>query len=376
LSGNTNHIVDELKARAEKLGFVAFGVAKADLPSHISQAFLKALDENWHGDMEWMKTSADRRLSPQNMWPDARSAIVVAYNYAPDENPMVGLKETDKGVISVYARNRDYHEIIKGKLKELANICARRTNAEVKVFVDTAPLLEKPLAQQAGIGWQGKHSVLVNKREGCWLFLGTILTSADLPADEAENDHCGSCTRCLDICPTNAFPEPYKLDARRCIAYLTNEYKGVIPVEFRKPIGNRIYGCDDCLAVCPWNKFATEAADVKLRMREDLRAPKLSELAKLDDAGFRTFFAGSPVKRLGRNAFLRNVLIGIGNAENIDIDADIIPHLQDQDPVVRGAAVWAYKQHASHADFETKKHQALAHEKEQSVIKEWQGTAE
>lgn len=375
MSDKNKLILDELKARAEKLGFVAFGVAKATLPQSIQNSFLHAIDQNWHGDMAWMAESATRRLSPENMWPDAKSAIVVAYNYAPDENPMVQLDETENGVISVYARNRDYHEIIKGKLKELANICARRMEADVKVFVDTAPLLEKPLAQQAGIGWQGKHSVLVNKHEGCWLFLGTILTNAELPTDEAEKDHCGSCTRCLDICPTNAFPEPYKLDARRCIAYLTNEFKGIIPVEFRKPIGNRIYGCDDCLAVCPWNKFAAITKDVKLQMREELRAPKLSELAKLDDAAFREMFAGSPVKRLGRNAFLRNVLIALGNAKGVTLSADIEPHLNDPDPIVRGAAVWAYKQQATLSAFEEKKQKALRQEKDANVIAEWQGTA-
>ena len=368
-------IVKELKTRAEKLGFVAFGVAKASLPAEQQRRLASAIDQQWHGDMNWMAETLERRLSPDALWSDAKRVIVLAYNYTPDENPMDLLGETDKGIISVYARNRDYHEIIKGKLKELANILARRASAEVKVFVDTAPLMEKPLAQQTGVGWQGKHTVVVNKQHGCWLFLGTILTDAALPLDAPEIDHCGSCTRCLDVCPTNAFPEAYKLDARRCIAYLTNEFKGVIPSEFRKPIGNRIYGCDDCLAVCPWNKFAKTTADAKLQMRDDLRAPELEELARLDDTSFRKMFAGSPVKRLGRDAFIRNVLIALGNAKNPNVSL-IQRHIKDPNPVVRGAAVWALGQQLSAEEFEQQKTVALASENDQSVIDEWQGTAQ
>lgn len=369
-------IVADVKKRAQKLGFVQFGIASAEVPSDWQAKLEHAIGQNWHGDMDWLAETIDRRVSPNALWPEAKSAIVLAYNYTPDTNPMDMLGQTDKGIISVYARNRDYHDIIKGKLKELAGVLARQTDCNVKVFVDTAPLMEKPLAQQAGVGWQGKHTVLVSKQEGCWLFLGTILTDAALETDEAEVDHCGSCTRCLDICPTAAFPAPYKLDARKCIAYLTNEFKGVIPHEFRKPIGNRIYGCDDCLAVCPWNKFAKNTADSKLQMREDLRAPDLMELAKFDDAAFRAFFAGSPVKRLGRDAFLRNVLIALGNAKGHDVMADISAHLLDPNPIVRGAAIWALSQHLSAAEFANRALLAKKAEMDQTVLAEWQGNTQ
>ena len=367
-------LLADLRSRAQKLGFVQLGVASATAPDIWRNQLQDAIQQNWHGDMDWMAETFERRVTPLALWPEAKSAIVLAYNYAPDSNPMDLLDETEKGVVSVYARNRDYHDIIKGKLKELAGILAKQGNCAVKVFVDTAPLMEKPLAQQAGIGWQGKHSVLVSKQEGCWLFLGTILTDAALPVDEAETDHCGSCTRCLDICPTNAFPAPYKLDARKCIAYLTNEFKGVIPEEFRKPIGNRIYGCDDCLAVCPWNKFAKNTADAKLQMREELRAPDLVELAKFDDAAFRAFFAGSPIKRLGRDAFLRNVLIALGNAVGHEVSSHIENHLVDPNPIVRGAAIWALKQHLPQVEFESRAQAATITETDNSVIAEWQGS--
>ena len=369
----SSKIVAELKKRAQKLGFVQFGIASAKVPADWQTNLQNAIAKNWHGDMDWMAETFERRVSPNALWPEAKSAIVLAYNYTPDTNPMDMLGETDKGIISVYARNRDYHDIIKGKLKELAGVLSRQAACNVKVFVDTAPLMEKPLAQQAGIGWQGKHTVLVSKQEGCWLFLGTILTDAELPIDEVETDHCGSCTRCLDICPTNAFPEPYKLDARKCIAYLTNEFRGVIPVEFRKPIGNRIYGCDDCLAVCPWNKFAKTTADIKLQMREDLRAPDLVDLAKFDDVAFRTHFAGSPVKRLGRDAFLRNVLIALGNAKGHDVVGDIKAHLNEDNPIVRGAAVWALSQHVTSNEFVSCAQSAKKTEADETVMAEWQG---
>ncbi len=370
----TDKLIVDLKARAEKLGFVQFGIGPADAPESWQQNLTNAISEQWHGDMEWMAETLDRRISPKALWPAAKSAIVLAYNYTPDSNPMDMLAQTDKGIVSVYARNKDYHDIIKGKLKEIAGVLARRGEAEVKVFVDTAPLMEKPLAQQAGIGWQGKHTVLVSKSEGCWLFLGTILTDLELEYTSPEIDHCGSCTRCLDICPTNAFPAPYKLDARKCIAYLTNEFKGVIPKEFRKPIGNRIYGCDDCLAVCPWNKFAKTTADQKLQMRDDLRSPDLIELAKLDDEAFRKFFSGSPVKRLGRDAFLRNVLIAMGNAAGHEMSEHIEPHTSDKNPIVRGAAIWALKQHLNESAFDRYKVRALKGETDDTVIAEWHGT--
>ncbi|MGJ8528522.1 tRNA epoxyqueuosine(34) reductase QueG [Maritalea sp.] len=371
----TDKILADIKKRAERLGFVHFGVTGADVPDLWGERLQTAIGEQWHGDMHWMAETLDRRISPKTLWPEAKSAIVLAYNYTPDSNPMDLLEQREKGIISAYARNRDYHDIIKGKLKELAGVMARQLQAQVKVFVDTAPLMEKPLAQQAGIGWQGKHSVLVSKDEGCWLFLGTILTDAELAPDEPEQDHCGSCTRCLDICPTNAFPAPYKLDARKCIAYLTNEFKGITPPEFRVPIGNRIYGCDDCLAVCPWNKFAQTTSDAKLQMRDDLRAPDLIELAKLDDAQFRTLFAGSPVKRLGRDAFIRNVLIGLGNASGHDMVLAIKPHLHDANPIVRATAVWALTQHLSATIFAQYRSSALQTETDKDVIAEWNGKA-
>ena len=376
MAPRTTKVLADIKERAQRLGFVHFGVTDTNVPNIWGERLQTAIDQQWHGDMHWMAESLDRRVSPTTLWPDAKSAIVVAYNYTPDANPMDMLDQREKGIISAYARNRDYHDIIKGKLKELAGVMARQLQAQVKVFVDTAPLMEKPLAQQAGVGWQGKHSVLVSKTEGCWLFLGTILTDAELPIDQPEQDHCGSCTRCLDICPTNAFPEPYKLDARKCIAYLTNEFKGIIPLEFRTPIGNRIYGCDDCLAVCPWNKFAQTTSDIKLQMRDDLRAPDLVDLAGLDDAAFRAHFAGSPVKRLGRDAFVRNVLVALGNAAGHNVLEAIIPHLQDAAPVVRGAAVWALSCHLSVADFATYKTDALQSENDDNVIREWNGEAQ
>ncbi len=366
-----------IETRARELGFVAFGIGDAtghpDAPERLSEA----LAQDFHGDMHWLKETLDRRATPKHMWPEAKSAIVLGYNYGPDQNPLEQLDDTENGLISVYARHRDYHDIIKGKLKEIAGLLAQQGNCEVKVFVDTAPLMEKPLGEQAGIGWQGKHTVLVSRDHGCWLFLGTILTDFAFESDQPGKDRCGNCRRCLDVCPTNAFPVPYQLDARRCIAYLTNEYKGVIPVEFRKPIGNRIYGCDDCLAVCPWNKFASVARDEKLRSRDELRSPELVELATFDDAAFRAFFKGSPIKRLGRDAFIRNVLIALGNAPNKpDIVAAIEALLTDESPLVRASAVWAMDQHCDQTAFDQLRQAHYAAEQEQIVRAEWDRTAQ
>ncbi len=291
--------------------------------------------------MAWMAEHEARRGDPRHLWPEVRSVVMLAMNYGPDEDPRALLEKPDRGAISVYARNRDYHDVIKGKLKLVASRLAARTGAEVKVFVDTAPVMEKPLAAAAGLGWQGKHTNLVSRRFGSWLFLGSIFTTLDLPPDEAERDHCGSCRACLDACPTDAFPAPYRLDARRCISYLTIEHAGPIPREFRAAMGNRIYGCDDCLAACPWNKFAQSAAEMKLRARPDLVGPPLAELAALDDAAFRARFAGSPIKRIGRDRFVRNVLIAIGNSGDCDLLATVSASLDDPSPLVRGAAVWA-----------------------------------
>lgn len=342
-SPSPEKLVAELRVRAKALGFDSFGITAADARPELPERLNAALEAGWHGDMAWMAETAERRASPQGMWPEARSAILLGINYGPESDPLAILGERSLGTISVYARNRDYHEIIKGKLKDLAGLLARRSGAEVKVFVDTAPLMEKPLAEAAGIGWQGKHSVLVSRDFGSWLFLGAILTTLELPGDKPHAESCGSCTRCLDVCPTNAFPAPFKLDARRCLAYLTVEHKSQIPLEFRVPMGNRIYGCDDCLAVCPWNKFASVSREAKLRARQDLERPALADLVQLDDAGFRTMFAGSPIKRIGHGRFLRNVLIGIGNSENPDLIPLVEARLDSDDPLVRGAAIWALR---------------------------------
>ena len=294
--------------------------------------------------MDWLAETAERRGAPKALWPEARSAIMLAMSYGQEIDAFGRLERKSHGVISTYALNRDYHDVVKGKLKKIATWFASATKSEVKVFVDTAPLMEKPLAHRAGLGWQGKHTNLVSRELGSWFFIGTILTDKTLPADEAEADHCGSCRACLDICPTQAFPAPYQLDARRCISYLTIEHRGHIDREFRKPMGNRIYGCDDCLAVCPWNKFASEASEAKLRAREDLVSPGLADLAQLDDAAFRKLFVGSPVKRLGRDRFVRNVLIAIGNSGNPDFIPVAEHLLGDASPLVRAMAVWALGQ--------------------------------
>ncbi|HTJ58776.1 MAG TPA: tRNA epoxyqueuosine(34) reductase QueG [Devosiaceae bacterium] len=339
----TSSLVSELRARAEALGFDAFGIASADARPDLPEKLRQALAAGWHGDMAWMKETAERRGSPQSLWAEARSVIMLGINYGPDADPLAALEQKSIGNISVYARNRDYHELIKGRLKELAGLLARRTGAEVKVFVDTAPLMEKPLAEAAGIGWQGKHTVLVSRKFGSWLFLGAILTDTVLPADPSHPESCGTCSRCLDICPTNAFPGPFQLDARKCLAYLNIEHQGPIPHEFRIAMGNRIYGCDDCLAVCPWNKFARATSEMKLRAREDLSAPPLRELLALDDSGFRALFAGSPVKRLGHARFLRNVLIAAGNSGDLSMVPAVEGWLRDPEPLIRGAAVWALR---------------------------------
>ncbi|HEY9013259.1 MAG TPA: tRNA epoxyqueuosine(34) reductase QueG [Devosia sp.] len=334
-------LIAELRARAKALGFDAFGIARADARPDLPQKLAAALERGWHGDMAWMAETAGRRGAPEALWDRAKSVVVLGINYGPDIDPLALLGQRTVGNISVYARNRDYHEIIKGRLKELAGLLSRRANAEVKVFVDTAPLMEKPLAEAAGLGWQGKHTVLVSREFGSWLFLGAILTDAELPADAPHEESCGSCTRCLDICPTNAFPAPFQLDARKCLAYLNNEHKGQIPLEYRVAMGNRIYGCDDCLAVCPWNKFASATREMKLQARDDLKAPALADLAMLDDAGFRALFPGSPVKRLGYARFLRNVMIALGNSGAPELAPLAERRLADPEPLIRGAAIWA-----------------------------------
>ena len=327
--------------RARALGFDAVGVAAPELPRHRQTAYRRFIAEGRHGDMSWLARTPERRQSPKSLWPEVRSIIVLGTNYGPDEDPLAALARRDRATISVYARHRDYHDLIKGRLKQLAGWLRAEFGAQVKVFVDTAPVLEKPLAERAGIGWQGKHSNLVSRRFGSWLFLGEIFTDLRLEPDAAETDHCGSCRACLDVCPTDAFPAPYQLDARRCISYLTIEHRGHIAREFRELIGNRIYGCDDCLAVCPWNKFAQSAREAKLQARDDLRAPRLAELVRLDDAAFRRRFAGSPIKRTGRDRFVRNVLIAIGNSGDPRLAPLAEERLADASPLVRAMAVWA-----------------------------------
>jgi len=336
---------DVIRAEATRLGFDAIGFAPARLGPEIRERLQAFLADGMHGGMGWMEARADQRADPCALWPEARSVIALGLSYAPETDPLESLAWRDRATISVYARNRDYHDVVKKRLKALARwIVAQYADVGVKVFVDTAPVMEKPLAQQAGLGWQGKHTNLVSRSHGSWLFLGEIYTTLDLRPDVSEVDHCGTCTRCLDICPTRAFPAPYRLDARRCISYLTIEHHGPIPEEFRKPMGNRIYGCDDCLAVCPWNKFAATHQEPAFAPRVELTAPKLADLAALDDAAFRALFSGSPIKRIGRNRFIRNVLIAIGNSADTSLQETARALCADADPVVAEAAAWAVAQ--------------------------------
>ncbi|MCA6233653.1 MAG: tRNA epoxyqueuosine(34) reductase QueG [Phenylobacterium sp.] len=341
MTTSTSDPRDPIRRRAADLGFDVCrftGIGGSWPATARLQAFLEA---GRHGDMDWMATTAERRGHPRALWPQARSAVVLGLNYGPETNPLDGLALRDRGLLSVYARGDDYHEVLKGRLKQLGGWMAARLGGDLKVFVDTAPLMEKPLAQQAGLGWQGKHTNLVSRDFGSWLFLGVILTTADLPPDPEETDHCGQCRACLEACPTAAFPAPYQLDARRCVSYLTIEHKGPVDPDLRPGLGNRIYGCDDCLAVCPWNKFARAGREQRLAARDDLAAPPLAELAALDETAFRARFARSPVKRTGRDRFLRNVLYAIGNSDNPALVPAAKARLDDASPLVRGAAVWA-----------------------------------
>jgi epoxyqueuosine reductase len=323
------------------IGFDAIGFCSADLGPEARTRLRDFLAAGHHGDMGWLAARADQRAHPRALWPDARSVIALGLSYAPEDDPLASLDQPDRATISVYARNRDYHDIVKGRLKHLAQFIVSRFGSEVKVFVDTAPVMEKPLGMRAGLGWQGKHTNMVSRQHGSWLFLGEIYTSLDIPPDPPHSDRCGTCARCLTVCPTDAFPAPYRLDARRCISYLTIEHHGPIPLELRPLMGNRIYGCDDCLAVCPWNRFAVPTAHEKLRGRTDLAAPALADLARLDDAGFRALFAGSPIKRIGRNRFIRNVLNAIGNSADPSLRPVAEGLVADPDPVVAEAARWA-----------------------------------
>ena len=327
--------------KAHACGFDAVGTTRPDATPETGERLARFIAEGAHGDMDWLATTADRRSSPLALWPEARSVIMLGLNYGPDENPLAILAQRSKAAISVYAKGDDYHELIKKKLKEIARWLVATAGGDVKVFVDTAAVMEKPLAASAGLGWQGKHTNLVSRQFGSWLFLGAIFTTLELPPDAPVEDSCGSCRACLDICPTAAFPAPYRLDARRCISYLTIEHKGPIPRDLRPRMGNRIYGCDDCLAVCPWNKFAQAGREAKLAARDTLRAPNLAELSRLDDAQFRAMFSKSPVKRTGRDRFIRNVLVAIGNSGDHALAQEAKRLLGDASPPVRGAAVWA-----------------------------------
>jgi len=337
-------LVGKLKAQARAEGFNAVAITAAKLPQEISEHLAAFIDSGHHGDMGWMAETQDRRASPELMWPEAKSAIVLAMNYGQGLDVFARLDEKSIGVISTYALHRDYHDVIKPKLKRLAGWLAQEASAQVKVFVDTAPLMEKPLAALAGLGWQGKHTNLVSRELGSWFFLGVILTDMELPHDAPEIDHCGTCRACLDICPTKAFLGPHQIDARRCISYLTIEHRGEIPHEFRKAMGNRIYGCDDCLGICPWNKFAQAAREAKLQARADLVSPPLAELLRLDDATFRKHFAGAPVKRIGRERFIRNCLIAAGNSGDQSLMPILQERAQEPSPLISEAADWAIKE--------------------------------
>jgi epoxyqueuosine reductase len=330
-----------LEQDARDLGFAAIGVMAARATPAMKPHLKAFVDNGWHGSMDWMEETLERRSDPARLWPEVRSIIMLAMNYGPETNPMETLARKDRANISVYARNRDYHTVVKGRLKTIADRLKSASGKDVKVFVDTAPVMEKPLAAEAGLGWQGKHTNLVSRTLGSWFFLGSIFTEADLGPDDPERDHCGTCRACLDACPTNAFPAPYQLDARRCISYLTIEHDGPIPHEFRKAIGNRIYGCDDCLAACPWNKFAASASEAKLKARKDLVSPTIADFLTLSDDGFRARFSGSPVKRIGRDRFLRNVLIAAGNSGEPKLIEQVSALLTDEDELVRATAVWA-----------------------------------
>jgi len=375
LDRKTQKLLTAFEEKARALGFEGVKIAAADSIPEAGERLRHFLDKGYEGSMGWMAETADRRSSPQALWPEVRSVIMLAMNYgpgsAPHEHPLAHLADKTTGGISVYARHRDYHDVIKGRLKELASFLVSRSGGDVKVFVDTAPVMEKPLGEAAGLGWQGKHTNLVSRDLGSWFFLGSIFTTLDLPPSGAERDHCGSCRACLDSCPTNAFPAPYQLDARRCISYLTIEHPGPIPDAFRKAIRNRIYGCDDCLAACPWNKFAEAAREAKLIAREEMITPKLADLLSLDDAAFRQFFSGSPVKRIGRGKFLRNVLIAAGNSGEIELLEKVEALLDDADALVRGTAVWALGQLSAQEDFQARKTAALRVETDETVRSEW-----
>ena len=353
------------------LGFDAVGFTSATQPSEPGKSLEEFLKNGWHGDMSWLETHADRRKAPNALWPEAKSIIVLGLNYGPNRDPMEILSKPNYGAISVYASGKDYHDIIKKKLRVLARKIHEKFEAEVKLFVDTAPVMEKPLAEAAGIGWQGKHTNIVSRKYGSWLFLGEIFTTLDLSADEPNSDHCGTCERCIKICPTNAITEPYRLDARRCISYLTIEHKGPIPEEFRTAIGNRIFGCDDCLSICPWNRFASHTTTEELLPHIEKIWPHLDDLILLSEEEFREIFSGSPIKRLGRDRFLRNVAIAIGNSKNPSYVEKLKTLLPEKSPLVRGAAIWALTHLLSKESFNSLRSKHITHEQDSYVLGEW-----
>jgi epoxyqueuosine reductase len=362
---------ETIRARALAQGFDVVRFTRAETDETARRGLRTFLEEGRHGEMGWLADKADRRADPRALWPEARSVIVMGMNYGPASDPLAALANHDRGAVSVYAQNRDYHDLVKGRLKQFASWLSSAGGAGVKVFVDTAPVMEKPLAQSAGLGWQGKHTNLVSRAFGSWLFLGEVFTTLDLEPDAAESDHCGACRRCLDICPTRAFVAAYQLDARRCISYLTIEHKGPIPRALRPLMGNRIYGCDDCLAVCPWNKFAAVTTEPAFAPRAALTSPLLADLAKLDDGAFRALFSASPIKRIGRDRFVRNVLIAIGNSGDASLALPAKALVTDASWLVRGAAIWALRRLLPADDMAPLRAAHEASETEDDVRAEW-----
>ena len=362
---------ERLREKATELGFAACGIASAAVAPAAGERLCAWLAAGAHGDMIWMEARADQRATPRGLWPQVNSVIALGMSYAPAVDPLALASAGERGRISVYAQGGDYHDVVKRALKALARWIVETAGGDLKVFVDTAPVMEKPLAEAAGLGWRGKHTNLVSRSDGSWLFLGAIYTTLDLTPDAPGRNRCGSCDACLRACPTDAFPAPYKLDARRCISYLTIEHAGPIAHEFRAGIGNRIYGCDDCLAVCPWNKFADAArANLAFAPRAELAAPALADLLALDDAAFRQVFAGSPIKRIGRDRMVRNCLIAAGNSGSTALVSAVVRLLDDVAPVVRGAAIWALGR-LDPALWESERSTRLAGESDPTVIAEW-----
>jgi epoxyqueuosine reductase len=366
-----SELTEMIRADARTLGFDAVGIARLSEDTQLPGRLAHFLNEKRHGDMDWMEAHADRRGDPLRLWPEAKSAVVFGQSYAPPVNPLAALEHRSNAAISVYAKGRDYHDVLKKRIKALARTFADKSGADVKIFVDTAPLMEKPLAAKAGLGWQGKHTILVSREHGNWLFLGGMLTTAELEPDSGASDHCGTCSRCLDICPTKAFPAPYQLDARRCIAYLTIEHRGHIAPEFRAAIGNRVFGCDDCAAVCPWNKFAGAATEIKYAACPETDNPPLAELLALDDATFRQRFAGTPIKRTGRDRVVRNALIAAGNSRDRSLLGYIQPLLVDESPLVRAMAIWASRRVADARTLDELQSRYRLNEHDPEVAAEW-----